>query len=593
MAISDEITRLQNAKIQIKTAIENKGGTVPEETTLDGYAALIDELSGGGGNYQSKSVVPSKDYQVVKPDEGYDALSSVLVAETPLEEKTVDPTTAGFIVEPEGDNIGLSKVTVMGDHNLISSNIRSGVRIFDVTGSFEGGSTSPEDFSDIGHTVSVEAKTSFYAGERFVGVKNDSYLTPTMSSLALGITSIIDASEDLSVAVPSQTITATSTTITIGFLNDQNAYELVDVALPSAVSSITSNLTLAASNCTVNEDGSLIAIGGLMTNEGSKNTSNVITIETSIGSKTATASWQGALDYGYKSDYADYTAWAYGSPTVMILTKNYLLCTMAVAYQYTKADGTIASGTNIGGGAIFYYNGNSFSQAIYKSPSNISYSNSDIWDKNCVAWADDSTLITISRYLNSFNYQIRKFVLNGSTIVSMANRGMGVWSTDNYGGTQYAISGNARYIARADRIASDRTTEYVWSFHSVDLSTTQIGYRSNNYKESGYTSYKLIPDSTGEFVYNTNKKQIRRITDLATNVYNGGGGMSSKHFDIMNGMFYRDGVNKRFLSPRSQEAEYLITSTGAAITTEDRIYGIVPKAMLMGEIGTARGLFRT
>ena len=50
MAISDEITRLQQAKADLKTAIENKGVTVPNSTKLDSYAALVDSISGGGSD---------------------------------------------------------------------------------------------------------------------------------------------------------------------------------------------------------------------------------------------------------------------------------------------------------------------------------------------------------------------------------------------------------------------------------------------------------------------------------------------------------------------------------------------------------------
>lgn len=50
MSTKTEITRLQNAKSSIKTAIEGKGVTVPDSTKLDGMAALIDSISSGGGS---------------------------------------------------------------------------------------------------------------------------------------------------------------------------------------------------------------------------------------------------------------------------------------------------------------------------------------------------------------------------------------------------------------------------------------------------------------------------------------------------------------------------------------------------------------
>lgn len=49
MSIQTELTRIINAKAAIKTAIEGKGVTVPDGTLLDGMAALIDAIEGGGG----------------------------------------------------------------------------------------------------------------------------------------------------------------------------------------------------------------------------------------------------------------------------------------------------------------------------------------------------------------------------------------------------------------------------------------------------------------------------------------------------------------------------------------------------------------
>ena len=46
MSVATEIQRIQNAKADIKTAIENKGGTV--SGTIDNYATAIDNLPSGG-----------------------------------------------------------------------------------------------------------------------------------------------------------------------------------------------------------------------------------------------------------------------------------------------------------------------------------------------------------------------------------------------------------------------------------------------------------------------------------------------------------------------------------------------------------------
>ena len=50
MTIATEITRLQTAKTAIATAIGAKGVTVPPTTHFDGYAALVDQISSGGGS---------------------------------------------------------------------------------------------------------------------------------------------------------------------------------------------------------------------------------------------------------------------------------------------------------------------------------------------------------------------------------------------------------------------------------------------------------------------------------------------------------------------------------------------------------------
>ena len=46
MSIATEITRLNNAKAAIKSAIENKGVTVPSSTKIDGYASLVSSIPG-------------------------------------------------------------------------------------------------------------------------------------------------------------------------------------------------------------------------------------------------------------------------------------------------------------------------------------------------------------------------------------------------------------------------------------------------------------------------------------------------------------------------------------------------------------------
>lgn len=80
--INDELTRIEQAKAAIATAIGNKGVTVPANAKIDDYATMIDTIQTGGGspNLQSKSVsITTNGTTNVVADSGYDGLSSVEV----------------------------------------------------------------------------------------------------------------------------------------------------------------------------------------------------------------------------------------------------------------------------------------------------------------------------------------------------------------------------------------------------------------------------------------------------------------------------------------------------------------------------------
>lgn len=133
--IGVEIDRIETAKASIKAAIEGKGVSVPSDTKIDGMAALISSISGGKPE-QTKTVTPKASAQTVTPDSGY-TLSSVTVNAVPTQTKTATPSAASQDITPDSGKF-LSKVTVNGDSNLVAGNIKSGVSIFGVAGSYEG-----------------------------------------------------------------------------------------------------------------------------------------------------------------------------------------------------------------------------------------------------------------------------------------------------------------------------------------------------------------------------------------------------------------------------------------------------------------------
>ena len=65
MSIASEISRLQGAKADLKTAIESKGVSVSSATKIDGYAALVSSISQSGSgvgdlsNYSEQTITPS------------------------------------------------------------------------------------------------------------------------------------------------------------------------------------------------------------------------------------------------------------------------------------------------------------------------------------------------------------------------------------------------------------------------------------------------------------------------------------------------------------------------------------------------------
>ena len=111
MSVASEITRLQGAKADLKTAIEAKGVTVPSAALLDDYADYVDAIQQGSApSLQSKTVSPSTSQQMVQADQEYDGL----------------------------DTVTIGAVTSAIDANITAGNIKKNVSILGVMGTYEG-----------------------------------------------------------------------------------------------------------------------------------------------------------------------------------------------------------------------------------------------------------------------------------------------------------------------------------------------------------------------------------------------------------------------------------------------------------------------
>lgn len=58
--IAENLSRIQSAKADIKSAIEAKGVTVPSSATIDTYATYVSQISGGGGGSSSAETALKK-----------------------------------------------------------------------------------------------------------------------------------------------------------------------------------------------------------------------------------------------------------------------------------------------------------------------------------------------------------------------------------------------------------------------------------------------------------------------------------------------------------------------------------------------------
>lgn len=93
---------------------------------------------GGGANLQSRSVsLTSTSSTTFSTTSGYDGMSSITVTPN-LQTKSVTPASYSQSVSPSSGYCGLGSVSVSGDSNLISSNIKSGISIFGVYGNYSG-----------------------------------------------------------------------------------------------------------------------------------------------------------------------------------------------------------------------------------------------------------------------------------------------------------------------------------------------------------------------------------------------------------------------------------------------------------------------
>lgn len=136
----------------MRTALTNLGDATADDVaagkTFTSAAGL--KVSGthecASPSLQSKTVTPSESQQTVSPDSGYDGLYDVTVEAVSktyvgsgVTKKSAATYTPGTSDQTIASGQYLSgKQTIKGDTNLLAENIKSGVSIFGVDGTYEG-----------------------------------------------------------------------------------------------------------------------------------------------------------------------------------------------------------------------------------------------------------------------------------------------------------------------------------------------------------------------------------------------------------------------------------------------------------------------
>lgn len=177
MSVQTEIDRISTAVQNAHLKVIEKGGTSAAPYLVANLESAIATIPNAEPTLQTKTVTPSTSAQTVKPDSGYDGLAQVTVNAMPNATQatpSISVSSSGLITAKATQTAGYvsagtksatkqltvqaaqtitpgtadktiasgryltGKQTIKGDANLVAGNIKSGVSIFGVAGSYEG-----------------------------------------------------------------------------------------------------------------------------------------------------------------------------------------------------------------------------------------------------------------------------------------------------------------------------------------------------------------------------------------------------------------------------------------------------------------------
>lgn len=140
MTIASEITKLQSNLEDSYTAVGNKNGTIPSHQNFDNLPTAINSIEELRAQYTSYELASSGAF--VHPSTGYNGIVELYVYPK-NEARSVTPTTSQQTLTVNSGYSGNGTITVSAvtssiDPNIVAGNIKDGVSILGITGTYQG-----------------------------------------------------------------------------------------------------------------------------------------------------------------------------------------------------------------------------------------------------------------------------------------------------------------------------------------------------------------------------------------------------------------------------------------------------------------------